>query len=85
MKLQGFGYVHMLLKTKFFNLPNDYYKNYLKKITTIKPQEINSITKKVIKPDYGIIVIVGDSKKFVSQLKNFATVVVLDENLKPIH
>jgi len=84
MKLQGFGYISMLLKSKFLNLPKDYFKNYLDSMSKLSVDDINKTVKEVITPNKGIIVIVGDSKAFINQLKSFGQVVVLDENLKPL-
>jgi predicted Zn-dependent peptidase len=82
MKLQGFGYLSMLIKTKMFKLPQDYFKNYLSKLSKLSLKKVNSTLKEIITPNKGILVIVGDSKQFVNQLKSFGQVVVLDENLK---
>ena len=82
MKLQGFGYISMLIKTKMLKLPEDYFKNYLSNLSKLTVKNVNSAVKQIITPQKGIIVIVGDSKSFVNQLKSFGQVVVLDENLK---
>lgn len=82
MKLQGFGYLSMLIKSKMFNLPKDYFKNYLSNLSKLTVKDVNTAVKNVITPNKGIIVIVGDSKSFIKQLKPFGQVVVLDENLK---
>ncbi len=82
MKLQGFGYISMLIKSKMFKLPKNYFENYLSNLSKLTVKDINNAVKNIITPNKGIIVIVGDSKSFISQLKSFGQVVVLDENLK---
>jgi predicted Zn-dependent peptidase len=84
MKLQGFGYVSMLLQSKFLNLPTDYFKNYLSNLSKLTVENINSDVQEVITPENGKIVIVGDSKTFIEQLKPLGQAVILDENFKPL-
>ncbi len=69
-----------------YNLPKDYYKNYLKRLYAVTPADVQAIAKKYIKPDNAIIVVTGD-KSHAEGLKQFAankTVQFYDVNANPV-
>ncbi len=54
-----------------YNLPKDYYKNYLKRLEAVTTADIQAAAKKYLKPDNAFIVVVGD-KSHAEGLKKFA-------------
>lgn len=59
-----------------FNMPKDYYKNYLNKIAALTPIDVQLMAKKYIAPKNANIVVVGD-QSIISKLKRFSA----DSNL----
>ncbi|MDR2065220.1 MAG: insulinase family protein [Prevotellaceae bacterium] len=55
-----------------YNLPADYFKNYLKSIEALTIRDIEEAAKKYIHPKNAWIIVVGD-KKYASNLKQFAS------------
>ncbi|MDR1371450.1 MAG: insulinase family protein [Dysgonamonadaceae bacterium] len=69
-----------------YNLPKDYYKNYLKRLYAVTPADIQAAAKKYLKPDNAFIVVTGD-KSHAEGLKKFAankTVQFYDVNANPV-
>jgi len=60
------------LNTKRYDLPEDYYANYLKKVDEVTADEVQEVAKKYILPDESIIVVVGDKSKVTDKLKPFS-------------
>lgn len=54
-----------------YNLPKDYYKNYLKRLEAVTAKDIQDAAKKYLKPNNVWIVVVGD-KSHAEGLKQFA-------------
>ena len=74
------------LRIEKYNLPKDYYKNYLKRLEALTVADIQSAAKKYLKPDNAIIVVTGD-KSHAEGLKKFAankTVQFYDVNANPV-
>ena len=46
-----------------YNLPKDYYKNFLKNLSAVTVDDVQAIAKKYIKPNNANIVIVGNAEK----------------------
>ena len=46
-----------------YNLPKDYYKNYLKNLNTVTVEDVQAIAKKYIKPNNAYIVVVGSGEE----------------------
>ncbi|MFW5943899.1 MAG: M16 family metallopeptidase, partial [Bacteroidota bacterium] len=60
------------LNTKRYDLPDDYYANYLKKVEEVTAGEVRQVANKYILPDESIIVVVGDKSKISDKLKRFS-------------
>ncbi len=54
-----------------YNLPKDYYKNYLKRLEAVTANDIQAAAKKYLKPNNAWIIVVGD-KSHEEGLKQFA-------------
>jgi predicted Zn-dependent peptidase len=54
-----------------YNLPADYFKNYLKKIDALTIDDIKEAAEKYIRPANAWIIVVGD-KKYANNLKQYA-------------
>ncbi|HSD64205.1 MAG TPA: hypothetical protein VLB50_10420, partial [Ignavibacteriaceae bacterium] len=63
-----------------YNLPRDYYKNYLKNVAAVTPAEIKLAADKYIKPDNSNIVVVGDADQVQKSLKQFGPITYYDVN-----
>ncbi|MGH2644122.1 MAG: M16 family metallopeptidase, partial [Chitinophagaceae bacterium] len=61
-----------------YNMPNDYYKNYLKSIAAVTPEDVQRVAQKYITPEQPHIVLVGNSKEFAGQLQQFGSVQYVD-------
>ena len=69
-----------------YNLPKDYYKNFLKRIDALTIADVQAAARKYFKPENAWIVVVGD-KEHAERLKQFAadkTVQFYDFNANPI-
>lgn len=60
------------LNTALYNLPKDYYKNYLKNLNAVSVDEIQTVAKKYIKPNNAHILIVGNAKQIEQGMKRFS-------------
>lgn len=60
------------INTEKYNLPEDYYANYLKSIGVVTIEDIQAMAKKYIKPENAIILVVGDKGEVTDKLKGFA-------------
>jgi len=55
-----------------FNLPKDYYKNYLKNLSAVTVDDVQTIAKKYIKPNNVNIVIVGSGDEIAKNITKFS-------------
>lgn len=62
------------LNTEIYDLPKDYYKNYLKNLNGVSVSEANEIALKYIKPNNAYLVIVGNVGEFEDQVAQFGEV-----------
>ncbi len=66
------------LNTAKYNLPKDYYNNYLKYIDAITLADVQATAKKFIRPDNAHIVVVGKGTDVADKLKKFGEVKYFD-------
>ena len=65
-----------------YGLPEDYYKTYARRLTTVTPEKAFELAKKYIDPNDGVIVVVGEAKDVLPQLQKLGKVTVYDTDLK---
>jgi hypothetical protein len=70
------------LNTAKYNLPSDYYENYLANIQATTPQEVLATAQKYITPNNAHIMVVGD-KKIADKLAQFGTISYYDAQGNP--
>ncbi len=66
------------LNTAKYNLPKDYYNNYLKYIDAITLADVQAAAKKFIRPENAHIVVVGKGSDVADKLKKFGEVKFFD-------
>ena len=66
------------LNIKRYNLPDDYYSEYLKRLDAITVEEIQQIAQRYIKPDNAHIIVVGKGSEIASKLTQFGTLTYYD-------
>lgn len=66
------------LNTAKYNLPKDYYNNYLKYVDAITLADVQATAKKFIRPDNAHIVVVGKGSDVADKLKKFGEVKYFD-------
>jgi len=62
------------VNTAKYNLPKDYYNNYLKSIDAVTVADVQATAKKFIKPDNAYILVVGKGADVADKLKRFGEV-----------
>jgi len=67
-----------------YNLPADYYQNYLKNLSTVSPQTVQSVASKYVLPNQMHIVIVGNAKEIVPGLEKYGEVKYFDVYGNPV-
>lgn len=60
------------INTARFNLPKDYYKNYLKNLSAVTADDILETAKKYIKPGNAFILVVGNGEEISKNLINLS-------------
>lgn len=55
-----------------YNLPKDYYKNFLKNLSVVTVDDVQAIAKKYIKPNNANIVIVGNAEEIAKNISKFS-------------
>lgn len=55
-----------------YNLPKDYYTNYLKRLNAVTVDDVYEAAQKYIKPDNSYIIIVGNGDEVAESLKKFS-------------
>ncbi len=66
------------INTERYNLPSDYYNNYVKNIQAVSPDEVLEIAKQLITPENTYILAVGKSREIASGLEKFGKTIHLD-------
>ncbi|MCX8480743.1 MAG: pitrilysin family protein, partial [Sediminibacterium sp.] len=61
-----------------YNLPADYYKNYLTNLNKVSPLEINETANKLFNPNKMIILVVGKAKEIAKSLEKIGEVAYFD-------
>jgi len=61
------------LNIEKYDLPKDYYKNYLKKLNAVSADDIQKMAKKYLRPKNSNVIVVGNAKEVASGLKKFST------------
>ena len=60
------------LNIERYNLPKDYYQNYLKNLNTVTREEVIEVSKKYINPEEAYILVVGKGEEIADDLKKFS-------------
>lgn len=60
------------LNIERYNLPNDFYANYLKKLDSVSVEDVQSMAKKYLKPDNAYIIVVGKADEIADKLKKLS-------------
>ena len=68
------------INEKKYNMPKDYYRNYLKNVEAVTAQDVMAVAKKYITPGVAYITVAGDKKMIAEKMKKFGPVTVYDLN-----
>ena len=60
------------INTERYNLPKDFYANYLKNIEAISASDVQAMANKYITPEKSLIIIVGKASEIAEKLKKFS-------------
>jgi len=60
------------LNTQKYNLPDDYYENYLKKLDAVTVADVQRMAQKYIRPENMIITVVGNKEEISKDLETMA-------------
>ncbi|MBI9071249.1 MAG: insulinase family protein [Melioribacteraceae bacterium] len=60
------------LNIERYNLPKDYYKNYLKQLNVVTVDDVQRVAKKYLKPNKAHILVVGNSADFADEIEKFS-------------
>lgn len=66
------------LNTERYNMPRDYYPNYLKKVAAVTVEDVREMAKKYVKPDNAYILVVGKASELSDRLEQFGAVKYYD-------
>ncbi len=55
-----------------YNLPKDYYKNYLKNLNAVTVEDVQAVAKKYIKPNNAYINVVGNGEEVAKNISKFS-------------
>lgn len=66
------------LSIERYNLPEDYYANYLKRLDAVTVDDIQAMAKKYIKPNNANVVVVGKGSEIAGKLSQFGEVTYYD-------
>ena len=55
-----------------YNLPKDYYTNYLKNVAAVSLEDVNAISKKYMNLRNGYILVVGNQEEVAEKIKRFS-------------
>lgn len=71
------------LEIDFYNLPQDYYKAYVSRLSGVTPSRAESLAKAYIQTENLYVVVVGDAKSVKANLANLGKLTVYTTDLKP--
>ncbi|MEQ8624191.1 MAG: insulinase family protein [Vicingaceae bacterium] len=60
------------INTEKYDLPEDYYNNYLKNLAAVTLEDVKAISKKYINPMSGYVLIVGNQEEVADKIKAFS-------------
>ncbi|MBD8489895.1 insulinase family protein [Echinicola sp. CAU 1574] len=66
-----------------YNLPSDFYKTYLQRLSALTVEDINAAAKKYIKPNNIYITVVGNGSEIKDKLEQFGPVSLYDNQGNP--
>ncbi len=66
------------LNIERYNLPSDYYANYLKNIQAVTVEDVQEMAQKYIRPDKAYVLVVGKAAEVENGLKQFGSVQYYD-------
>jgi predicted Zn-dependent peptidase len=66
-----------------YDLPKDYYANYLKKLNSVSKSDVKAAANKYIHPDKANIVVVGNAKEIAAGLAQFGEIQYFDADGNP--
>ena len=61
-----------------YQLPEDYYSNYLKRLEAVTIEDVQEVAQKYIKPDNAYILVVGKASEVADDLKQFGPIQYYD-------
>ena len=68
----------LALQQKLYDLPENYWDNYLKEIDAVTAEDVQKMAQKYVNQDVMAIVVVGDVKKIKDRLSKFGPIEVYD-------
>ncbi|MGA0557354.1 insulinase family protein [Larkinella sp. VNQ87] len=68
------------INTARYNLPPDFFANYLKNVDAVTDEQVQTTARKLIDPDHAYIVVVGKAAEVADKLKRFGEVTYYDVN-----
>ncbi len=66
------------INTARYNLPGDFFANYLKSIDATTDADVETVAKKFVKPENAYIVVVGKASEFADKLKKYGDIEYYD-------
>ena len=66
------------INTERYNLPEDYYNNYVKNIQAVSSSDVRAIAKELVKPENSYIIAVGKADEIKDGLQKFGKVMYVD-------
>lgn len=65
------GLIDQLVQIKMYGLPDDYLQNYRERVSAVTKEDVQRVARQHLTPEKAAIVIVGDAKAIVEQVKPF--------------
>ncbi|MBC7921772.1 MAG: insulinase family protein [Ferruginibacter sp.] len=62
------------INTARYQLPADYYKNYLRQVSAVTAADVQAVAKKYVRPANATITVVGNGSEIADQLKPFGPI-----------